>query len=490
MRCSAISYIIAEAVSREPIATSTGKQLYHARVLCPTSPKHIAFKEMIDKSSLSHFIKVGQCLSHYLKRDQPVVFVTGWDEHTELLGLILETDGEIADYPGLAFAAFYTNWDDLDLTGVTNLFAHEFSHVWMHWLGMDMSLSISNKFHTSTSITDFYMAFSEGFAECLEIITKDLTGYKVKDGELWDYAFDGNALISQRDGQLRYHAVKNNRFIYHTAIPHAEDFSTTYANLHMAHITSTAFTPEKIKNGSQILSSEGAIASVFFQIYAHEVFKNKYVEENFYTAFGTTSQETAPIVNLLLKILYALSKIDLRKPSLMTDFVRSYGVCFPAEKAELYNIFTRATHFATVSAKARELFGEIYRVGRRGATAEAVDMIQNIRNPMVVDLRAKLLDGELELDAAVYCELWITGDNKIPPTPWEPDTTVPYRFNINTATAIDFMAINGVTLEIGEKLVDIREEQGGFMSTDEFWGYCSNFEGEVRDDKRHSQLEE
>jgi len=152
----------------------------------------------------------------------------------------------------------------------------------------------------------------------------------------------------------------------------------------------------------------------------------------------------------------------------MTDFIFVYGECFPAEKEELYNNFTRTTHFATVSHEARKLFGEIYRIARRGNTKDAVDLIRNKRNPLITGLRAKLLCGQLALDAAVYSEIWITGNKEIPPTPWEPEVTVPYRFNINTATPIDFMALEGVTLEIGEKLVMLREELSGFVSAEQF----------------------
>jgi len=468
---------IAELISPTPITTAANEQLYQARTLDPASPKHIAIMDIVENNALSHFIKAGQWLAHYLKNEQPIVIVVDGEEHNALFGLRLEENGQINDYPNLGFAAFETNWsrwDDVYKPSVISLFAHECSHVWMRWLGMEIDIngflvsSKANKFHTSTAVTDFFMAFSEGFAEWLEVVTKDLNGYQLPDGEFWDYGFDANALISRRDQQLRYHAVKNNRFIYHTAIPYAEDFSGSYAHLHMAHITSSAFTPERLKNGSQMLSSEGAVASIFFQLYAHELFKNTYADDAFYAAFGAARPDIAPIENFLLKIFYALAKIDLTKPSLMTDFIRSYGECFPAEKPELYNTFTKATHFATVSAQARVLFGELYRVGRRGIISEAVDLIQQTRNPLVADLRQALLDGSLAPDAAVYREIWITGEEEITPTPWEPEVKVPYRFNINTATSIDFMALQGVTLAVGEKLEKIREEMQGFNSLDEF----------------------
>ena len=468
--------IIAEAISQEQVTDSAGNKLYVAKELSPTSPKHISITKILESSPVSYFLKVGQYLAHYLKIESPLVFVTDWSDPTELAGLRLETDSTTIDYPDLCFLAFHTNWDDIAASGIENIFAHEFSHMWLSWLRFDFKLSLSNKFHTSTAITDFYMAFSEGFAECLEIITKDLTGYKLEDGELWDYGYDGNAWLCARDSQLRYHAVKNNRFIYQTALPYPEDFDT-YVNLHIAHITSTAFTPERLKNGSQILASEGAVASIFYQIYAHELFKNTFEHKNsvgdnlspteknkFYSAFGIENpQNLDPICNLLLKIVYALSKIDLTQPTLMTDFIRAYGECFPDEKAELYNVFTKTTHFATASNEAKNIFGEIYRIGRRGNISALQDIFK-VRNELVVNLRARLLDGSLALNAAVYDEIWITGDKEIPPTPWQPNIKVPYRFNINTATVADLLSINGVSLDIAEKLVQLREEQGGFTS--------------------------
>lgn len=335
----------------------------------------------------------------------------------------------------------------------------------MFWLGMDNSLSRTNHFHTITAITDNYLAFFEGFAECLEIISKDIVGYK--SDELWDCAYGNEAWLCNRDEQLRYHAVKNNRFIYCTALPYDEDFEP-YSNLHLMHITSTAFTPEKLKNGSQMMASEGVIASIFYHIYADDMFKDTYQNDVFYTAFSVGSNHIDSICNLLLKIIYAMSKVDLTKPSLMTDFICSYGECFPTEKEGLYNLFCKITHFATVSNEARELFGEVYRVGRLGIISQYTDIFNERRNPLVVDLRGKLFANEIFLNTAVLPEIWVYGNKHIPPTPWEPEMTVPLCININTATEIDFMAIDGVDLTTACKLVAERDRYGGFASFEDF----------------------
>lgn len=461
-------FIIAEAIGTEQIINEKGEKLYCARTLAHSSPKYTAISKMLRESPITYFLQIGQYLASYLKMESPLVFVTDWTDPTELIGLRLETDGHAADYPKLCFLAFYTDWDDISSSGIKDIFSHEFSHMWMDWLGMDFSLSQSNKFHTCTAVTDPYMAFSEGFAEHLQIVTKDIEGFSPKPSDFWDCAYDANMWLCARDRQLRYHAVKNNRFIYHTATPYKEDFDT-YEHLHMAHITSTSFTPEKLKNGSQMTASEGVVAAVFYQMYVHELFKNTYMNEAFYEPFGANPKKVDPVQNLYIKIMYSISKISLKKPSLMTDFIRAYGECFPNEKEKLYELFASVTHFATISASARDLFGEMYRIGRRGNIADVRDII-SARNQLKDALLAGILEGKIPLDAAVYKELWIDSDREISPTPWEPDEKATYRFNINTATAVDFLSLDGMTINMAEELVRLREKQNGFNSIEEFCG--------------------
>lgn len=461
-----MKFIIAEAINTETVMGEKGEELYYAKALDVSSVKYITISKMLNKLPMSYFLKVGQCLSNYLKIDAPLVFVTDWTDPTELVGLRLEMNGATIDFPNLCFFAFYTDWKNISNSGIERIFAHEFSHIWMNWLGCDSSLSKSNKFHTCTSITDPYMAFLEGFAEHLEIVTKDLIGYKPSPGSFWDYGFDANAWLSSRDEQLRYHAVINNRFIYQTATPYEEDFGS-YSNLHLAHITSTAFTPERLKNGSQMMSSEGVIASFFYQMYISEKLKNTYSKQWLYSCFGVNISKIDPILNLYLKIVYALTKIDLTKDSLMIDFIYSYGICFPDEKEELYNIFTKVTHFATISLEAKKVFGELYRIGRRG-DMDAIRSMLKASMEMKTDLLTRVLSEELPLDTAIYKEIWIEGDKEIPPIPWMPEHTEKYRFNVNTATAIDLLSLSDLSLERAEQLVNIREAQGGFNSLEEF----------------------
>lgn len=458
--------IFAEAVSTELVEDNNGNKLCHARVLSADCDKYKIINDLFENTTISYFLKIGDCLNNYIKNEKPLVFVTDWTDPTEMLGLRLEEDGKVADYPDLCFLAFNTEWD-IKSSGIEEIFAHEFSHLWLSLLGYDFKSSQSNKFHTCTAITDPFMAFSEGLAEHLEIVTKDLMSSNDWKNALWDHGYDVNAWLCLRDEQLRYHGVINNRFIYHTAIPSIQD-NEVYNNLHMEHITSSAFTPERIKNANQMMASEGVISSVFYQMYKHEVFKNTYLDDAFYMQFGIEKDKVNPVTNLYLKILFAISKINLQKSSLMVDFIQSYANVFPDEKIDLYETFLKVTHYSTISTRSNEVFANLYRAGRRGEI-NAFKAALSVANEYKKDMLNKVLNGEVSIDNALVEELWIYADKEITPTPWDPDTKVKYRIDINTATEIDFLALDNMTLEKAIELVRIRDSKGGFNSLDEFY---------------------
>lgn len=458
--------IFAEAVSTELVEDINGNKLCYARVLSPNSNKYKVINQLFENTSISYFVRIGNHLNYFLKNEMPLVFVTDWTDPREMIGLRLESEGEVNDYPNLCFLAFNTYWDDIKNSGIEEIFSHELSHLWLSLLGYDFDLSKSNKFHTCTAITDPFMAFSEGFAEHLEIVTKDLRNDFDCKSTFWDYGYDVDAWLCLRDEQLRYNAVINNRFIYHTAFPYSEDYDT-YNHLHFAHITSSAFTPEKLKNGNQMMASEGVISSVFYQMYQYELFKNTFLDDTFYSEFGVDKNDIDPIINLYLKVFFVISKINLRKPTLMTDFIRSYGEEFPNEKSELYDVFLKVTHYSTVSSKANQVFGNLYRIGRRGEVNEFKEVLKNTR-AWKKDLFERILSGNISLDHALVGELWIISDEYITPVPWDPEKKVKYRFGINTATEIDLLSLNGMTLGHAENLIKLRDSQGGFKSLDEF----------------------
>lgn len=255
--------------------------------------------------------------------------------------------------------------------------------------------------------------------------------------------------------------------VYNTALPFIDDYDT-YAGLHMAHITSSAFMPERIKNANQLLASEGAVASIFYHIYINDVFKNRYSDKAFYSSFGMDRDSVDPVQNLYLKILYVMTRLDMSKPTLLTDFIKAYGDNFPDEKKELYSLFVRLTYFSTVSGDARHVFERLYSIGRNGEVEPFRTALRE-SSELKTRLIEQLLSGEVSLEAAVRPDIWIDGDEYIAPTPWNPEIKVRYKFCANSATAVDFLSMSGMTVKRAEQLIMQREQLGGFKSVEEFY---------------------
>ena len=456
--------VYAEALSTEACYTSDGKPLYCARVLPNDSEKHIAIQKIMECEAISFSLALHQMLDHALGCEAPLVIVTDWTDPREVVGLRLENGQEVQEYPELCFLALETNWEDLRHSEIEEIFAHELSHLWMHRMGYRPALSQSNRFHTSTAITDPFLAFLEGFAEHLEIVSQELLG-KRKEG-FFDNGYDLGAWLCSRDSALRVHGVKNNRFLYLTAVPEAEDFAS-YQQLHMAHITSSAFLPEHLKNGLQAVSSEGLIASFFYQMYRSADLKHSPAPAQVYHRFGCDADRLSPTANLYVKILWAMMQLDWCRETLFTDFVQNYLDAFEADRDILMDIFARVTNFVTVDPAAQQMFGEIYRVGRQGDMEKIVKLCKQAASQKEIWL-AELQSGKRRLDDAIYKSIWIEADKPVRPVPWDSEHSTRLKINVNAATDVDFFALDGLTFPQCQELVRIREQYGGFSGLDEF----------------------
>lgn len=456
--------VYAEALSTEASYTSDGKPLYCARVLPNDSEKYIAIQKIMECEAISFSLALHQMLDHALGCEAPLVIVTDWTDPREAVGLRLENGQEVQEYPELCFLALETNWEDLRRSEIEEIFAHELSHLWLHRMGYQPALSQSNRFHTSTAITDPFLAFLEGFAEHLEIVSQELLG-KRKEG-FFDNGYDLGAWLCSRDSALRVHGVKNNRFLYLTAVPEAEDFAS-YQQLHMAHITSSAFLPEHLKNGLQAVSSEGLIASFFYQMYRSADLKHSPAPAQVYHRFGCDADRLSPTANLYVKILWAMMQLDWRRETLFTDFVQNYLDAFEADRDILMDIFARVTNFVTVDPAAQQMFGEIYRVGRQGDMEKIVRLCKQAASQKEIWL-TELQSGAHRLDDAIYKSIWIEADKPVRPVPWGSEHSTRLKINVNAATDVDFFALDGLSFPQCQELVRIREQYGGFSGLDEF----------------------
>lgn len=463
--------------------------IYRVKEIEESSEKYEKMMSLLKKDPCKLFIELGEKLRYYLKEsgfdtdspetlDEDLHIMTDFTDPRPMCGLSISKDDEWEEKENLFYLALNTEWDSLDDGEMEKIFGHEYSHLMLYLMNYDPSNCCSNKFHDVTAVTDPYTAFSEGFAEHLEIVSYEngLEWYAEEEfSGLWDTGLDIDAWTSYRSKQLRYHAVKNNRFVYGKSVPDMEDYSD-FTKLHLDHLTSSAFLPEKVKNGNQVLASEGAVSSIFYHIYSDDFFKNEYKDDDFYEKFGISKDKFEPVKNLYLKILYVISKIDMVKSSQpMIDFIRLYGESFPDEKKDLYKLFLKLTHFTTVSDEAAERFGKHYLVGRRGDMEEFRESLLDLRE-FKENMKEKVLDGEVKLDDALHPQIWVENkDYQVPPCPWIPDNTVNYVFDLNTASIADMMSLTDMNYHDAKKMINIRKEKGGFSSFDDFLEICGDF---------------
>lgn len=456
-----MNWILAEAVSLSSIRDDAGHPLHLARQLPEQSPKAVAMRALLAHEPIPFFLRIHEAFCALIHSDDPLVIVTDWSDPCEVVGLRLETPDGIQDMPQLCFLALETNWDDLSASGIEHIFGHELSHLWLHRMGYDAARSRSNRFHTVTAITDPTLAFAEGFAEHLEILSAERMGTLNVDA-LYDRGYDVGAWLCLRDEALRIHGVRENRFLYLPALP--EEDTDDYAVLHAVHNTSSSVMPERLKNGSQAIASEGLIASFFYRVMRCDALLSVPLPDTLRAVLPNDSRAQEA---LLLRELWALSHVRMDSPHLLTDFVTAYGACFPQEREAMLRVFAEVTELVTISREAPDVFGSLYRIGRQGdivAFKEALSRT-NAFKKQVFD---GVLSGELALDGAVSPALWMDGSKSIRPMPWETGRLEPLRFDANTATAVDFFSMDGLTLVQCRALEAQRERQGGFATMEEF----------------------
>ena len=459
--------LLAAALSTEAVPDAAGRPLHCAAVLPQDSPKRRALLARLAREPAAFFLRAHARLERALGCGDPLVIVTDWTDPSEVVGLRLQGERGQTDAPDLCFLALETNWEDLDASGIEEIFGHELSHLWLHRMGYRPERSRSNRFHTSTAITDPYLAFFEGFAESLEILSAERMGPPEEAAPLYDDGYDAGAWLCARDTALRLHAVRNNRFLYRTADLRPEDFPS-YSALHMAHSASSAFLPERLKNGLQAVSSEGLIASFFFRLFSCRACLEAPLPAEVFARFCATGEDLSPQEALLLKVLFAMMQLDFSRPTLFVDFAGAYLACFPAEREAALAVFCRVTNFVTVDAGAPALFGELYRVGIQGDPEAFRRACLRVR-ARKAEWTESLLRGDLPLGGAVAPSLWIEADKEVLAVPWDPESAVRLRIDVNAATEVDLFALEGLTLPQCREIVRSRDARGGFPDLAAFW---------------------
>lgn len=357
------------------------------------------------------------------------------------------------------------------------IFSHELGHLVLKTLTGGLQDGQSRKMHQSMTVTDYPTAFDEGYAEHFEPLARDFDAPKPETGTV---ATDFDLFwLSAADGQLRIDGVKRNLFIHRKPVPEgAFDRTEDIYRVFVDAETSTAFLPTTLKNGQQMMASEGVISTLFYRIVNDDQLRSHYREPSFYRPFlrdDSRRPEDAitPAENVKLKLFAAMTELRgiKRDQPPMISLVEHYAKLFPDEAKRIYGDFIATTWGATVS---QQLASELARAAGDGGRGDITAFRRDNASPLFESTIAEATDGRRALDANLGSELWIVNsDFKIASAMWVTDRQLPLTINLNTATEPELMTIAGVDFAAARKIVTIRDGQGFFHSLDDLQAVVS-----------------
>ena len=365
--------------------------------------------------------------------------------------------------------------DSVDSGDFEEIFSHELGHLITKTLIGGVPCGPSQKMHQSMTVTDYSTAFYEGYAEHFQPLARDATTNtavrKMMDGR---GATDLELFwLSAADGQLRSDGVKRNWFIHRKPIPSiALDANPDLYRLFVDDETSTTFLPTELKNGQEMMASEGVIATLFYRMVNDHRLGQSYREPAFYRVFvgapvGTPEDAVTPYENVNLKLFAAMDKLRGRTATgpPIIELVNEYAREFPDEAKRIYELFIETTWGATASQEVATALQRATTIGHRGDIAL---FRQERAFPVLNALIAEVAGGKRMLDANLGPELWVANAGfKIASPVWDTQRTQPLTININTASVAELMTLPVVDLSMARRIIAARDARGFFRSLDE-----------------------
>ncbi len=351
------------------------------------------------------------------------------------------------------------------------IFAHELGHLILKTLTGGLPNGDSRKMHQSMTVTDYPTAFDEGYAEHFEPLAREFDAPRPESGAV---AADFDLFwLSAADGQLRIEGVKRNLFIHRKPLP--ESAFEEQADLYRLFVdaeTLTAFLPTKLKNGQQMMASEGVISTLFYRFVNDEQLRNHYREPSFYRPFLPNDSRRpqdviTPAENVNLKLFAAMNELRgvKREQPPMIGLVEHYAKLFPDEAKRICGDFISTTWGATVS---QQLASELVRAAEDGGRGDIGAFRRDAASSSLESTIAEVTGGKRALDANLGPELWIANPEfKIASAMWVTDRQLPLTINLNTATEPELMTILGADFATARKIVKTRDAQGVFHSLDD-----------------------
>ena len=466
------------------VIESGDKKLLAGKIMETTDPVHEMIMKDLNLPFHQSLMKLNQCSRNFSGNSEgPNVLFISDDE-----GGFPRTGLELIDYSGRRTAYPALNYVDLVLDverveqGEMYIFSHELGHVMMNNImpGFMQKAQerMTSKQHVSMGVTDYYTAFFEGWAIHFECSANDIEKYRhnLDDSYMYNRIISAlwNSII---DRELRITGVKQNRFIHQKVLPQVlHEKNMTVEDMILLEHTSPAFDFTRLRNGQQMMSSEGMLASLFYHINSNKALQAHYRDADFCRAFllqplpkGISPGDIfSPYENVVLKNFYVWhlmkKKTSFNEKPVFMEFIRVWCETFPEDKKELLEIFINLTAGMTITRELGEVYEKTAHSGVVGDYFSFMEMMKKYRG-MLERVFHGVSENLNSLDANVGPELWVENKNfQIRRYLWTADMKTNLNVNINTASVYDLVSFLGMGMERAEEVIKKRRESGYFRS--------------------------
>ncbi|MCT4542171.1 MAG: helix-hairpin-helix domain-containing protein [Vallitalea sp.] len=426
-------------------------------------------------------IKLCQCTRNLMKDSigPNVLFLSNTEGGFAKCGLNLIEENESTYYPHLNYVDLLINEERLN-NGELDIFSHELGHVMMANILKNFPTSNSSKQHVSMGITDYFMAFNEGWAIHFEKLTHDfITHYKKITNLKHSYDRDLEKLWQcNADSELRLNGVQDNIYIYEKLLPATDKLKFNIVDTIILEHTSTIFDKTKLKSSQEMLSCEGVIATLFYRISTNIILQNNYLSKDFYNNFLISNINNqsdirklfTPIENVMLKTFWIWYKIKnkLNQSSIpFIEFINMWCECFPQDKPELLKIFLTTTVGKTISNDLSYIYEKAAYTGMIGNMHAFVESISEYKKTYN-SLYHMIKKGDIALDKNIGKEIWIENTHiKVPKCFWLNKEMIPLKVNLNTASIYDLMSFPKINLDKATEIVNERAKKRYFKAVEE-----------------------
>ncbi|QSX05670.1 helix-hairpin-helix domain-containing protein [Sedimentibacter sp. zth1] len=426
-------------------------------------------------------IKLSQCTRNLMKDTfgPNVLFLSNNAGGFAKCGLNLIEETKSIDYPHLNYVDLFID-EELLNDGSLEIFSHELGHVMMANILKNFPSSNSSKQHLSMGITDYFMAFNEGWAVHFERLTYDfITHYKEIHNLKYNYDRDICRLWQcESDCELRLNGVIDNIYIHNKLLPTTDKLKLNISDTIILEHTSTIFDKTKLKSAQEMLSCEGVIATLFYRISTNKILQNNYLSEDFYNNFlisnindrSNIKELFTPFENIILKTFWIWYKIkdSLNENSIpFIEFIKMWCECFPQDKQELLKLFISTTVGKTISNDLSDIYEKAAYNGMIGNMQVLIEAINEYKKTF--DNLCKMIEnGDIAIDENIGKEIWIENTHvKIPKYFWLNEEMIPLKVNLNTASLYDLISFPKITLAKATEILNNRTKKGYYKDVEE-----------------------